>query len=58
MFRVIYINNSNDEIEHKGGFDSVSKAMKWIEKQCSNITALKLLVYDDYIDSYTTLYNL
>lgn len=55
MFRVSYINNSNDAIEHKGGFDSTKAAGEWVEKQGNAITALKLLVWDEDIQCFSAL---
>lgn len=58
MFRVSYIDNKTDEICHKGGFNQVSEAMKWVKEQGDNIMPLKLLVYNDYIDACSTILNL
>lgn len=60
MFRVSYIDNETDEICHKAGFNQVSEAMKWVNEQKSlnNITPLKLLVYNDYIDACSTICEL
>ncbi len=57
MFRVSYIDNKTDEICHKAGFKQVSEGMKWIKEQGNNITPLKLLVENDYIDAYSTIYK-
>ena len=58
MFRVSYIDNKTDSISHKAGFNQVSEAMKWVKEQGDNITPLKLLVYNDYIDGCSTICNL
>lgn len=56
-FRVSYIDNTTDTLGHKGGFSSVSEAMSWVkENEATNkILALKLLVYNDYIDACSTV---
>lgn len=60
MFRVSYIDNKTDEINLKSGFNQVSEAIKWVNKQkeLNNITPLKLLVYNDYIDACSTICDL
>ena len=58
MFRVSYIDNKTEEIYHKSGFNQVSEAMKWVNEQGDNIIPLKLLVYNDYIGCFSTIYNL
>ncbi len=60
MFRVSYIDNKTDKINLKSGFNQVSEAMKWVNKQkeLNNITPLKLLVYNDYIDACSTICDL
>ncbi len=60
MFRVSYIDNKTDKIKLKSGFNQVSEAMKWVNKQkeLNNITPLKLLVYNDYIDACSTICDL
>lgn len=55
MFRVSYINNSNDKIEHKGGFNSTKDARIWVDNQGNKITALKLLVWDEDIQCFSML---
>lgn len=57
MFRVTYINQDN-EICSKSGFNQVSEAMKWVKKQGDNIIPLKLLVWNDYIDACSTIWEL
>lgn len=57
MFRISYIDNKTDTIQHKGGFTSDKAAYEWLEKQ-SDITPLKLLVWSEYIQSYKTLETL
>ena len=52
MYRVSYIENTNT-ISHKSGFETEKMAMEWIEK--NNIKALKLLVWDNKIDCYSTI---
>lgn len=58
MFRVSYINNSNDAIEHKGGFESTKAASQWVKSMGNKITALKLLVWDEDIQCFSTLRDL
>lgn len=58
MFRISYIDNKTDEIAQKGGFSQVSDAMKWLNEQGKTITPLKLLVFNDYIDAYSVIYDL
>lgn len=52
MFRVSYINNN--AIAHKSGFDTEEAARQWIA-QAQNIKPLKLLVWDNDIDCYSTV---
>lgn len=54
MFRISYIDNSSDEILHKN-FEDTKKAEVWVIEQGDKITALKLLVWDEYINCYSTL---
>ena len=58
MFSVSYINNSNDAIELKGGFNSTKDASEWVKNQGNKITPLKLLVWDEEIQCCSTLRNL
>ena len=53
MFRVSYLNNNS--ISHKGGFKTEEEARGWIETQGANIKPLKLLVWDNDIDCYSTV---
>lgn len=55
MFRVSYINKDN-KIEHKGGFNSTKEAMNWVNEN-NEITPLKLLVWDEDIDCFSTIYE-
>lgn len=57
LFRVSYLDCTTNELGHKAGFGSVSEAMNWIKENeaTSNILALKLLVYNDYIDACSTV---
>lgn len=54
MWRISYLNLSNDEVEQKGGFNSDKEAIEWMEKQEEEqkIVALKLLVWSEYLQSY------
>lgn len=54
MFRISYIDNSSDEILHKN-FKDTKEAEMWVMEQGNKITALKLLVWDEYINCYSTL---
>lgn len=51
MWRISYLNLSNDEIEQKGGFNSDKEAIEWMENN-KDIVALKLLVWSEYLQSY------
>ena len=55
MFRVTYIDNSNDSLAHKGGFNSTKEASMWVKEQGDKIIALKLLVWDEDINCFSTL---
>jgi hypothetical protein len=52
MFRVSYI--SNNAVAHKGGFNTEEAAREWIA-QAQNIKPLKLLVWDNDVDCYSTV---
>lgn len=54
MWRISYLNLSNDEVEQKGGFSSDKEAIEWANKQenCKKIIALKLLVWSEYLQIY------
>lgn len=52
MFRVSYI--INNSISHKSGFKTEEAAREWIEKT-ADIKPLKLLVWDNDIDCYSTV---
>lgn len=54
MYRVSYI-NANGTINHKGGFATEIEARKWIEGNKENNKVLKLLVWDNDIDCYSTV---
>ena len=59
MFRVSYF--ENDEIKHKGGFKDSKEAMEFVskkEKENVNFYALKLLVWDEYLNVYSVLREL
>lgn len=56
MFRVIYL--ENDEVKHKGGFNQISEAMNWISKNNKNIIAIRLMVWNDYTDSFMKIMDL
>lgn len=57
MWRISYLNLSNDEVEQKGGFNSDKEAIEWMEKQEEEqkIVALKLLVWSEYLQSYRVI---
>lgn len=55
MFRVSYI-NANNEIMHKCGFNGIKAANDWV-KNNPDIVALKLLVWNDDINSYMPIYE-
>lgn len=55
MFRVSYI-NENGDIMHKGGFSGIKSANQWI-KDNPEITALKLLVWNDDINCFMPIYE-
>ena len=54
MFRVSYI-DENDNIAVKS-FKDTKEANKWVNSN-KNITALKMLVWDENIDCFRTLYE-
>ena len=54
MFRVSYINAAGT-INHKSGFATEIEARKWIEANRDNNKVLKLLVWDNDIDCYSTV---
>lgn len=59
MFRVSYL--ENDEIKQKGGFKDTKEAMEFVEKkekESKNFYALKLLVWDEYLNCYSVLREL
>ena len=51
MWRISYLNLSNDEVGQKGGFNSDKEAIEWMENN-KDIVALKLLVWSEYLQSY------
>lgn len=54
MWRISYLNLSNDEVEQKGGFNSDKEAIEWMEKQEKErkIIALKLFVWSEYLQCF------
>ena len=54
MYRVSYI-NSNGIINHKVGFATEIEARKWIEENKKQNKILKLLVWNNDIDCYSTV---
>lgn len=54
MFRVSYI-NANGTINHKSGFETEAEARKWIEANKDQNKILKLLVWDNNIDCFSTV---
>lgn len=54
MWRISYLDLSNDEIGLKGGFNSDKEAIEWSEKQENErkIIALKLLVWSEYLQCF------
>ena len=55
MFRVSYINTLSNTIAHKSGFNTMEIAKDWIKSQATNIKPLKLLVWDNEVDCYSTV---
>jgi hypothetical protein len=53
MFRVSY--TVNNTIAHKGGFRTESEARAWIEAQGMTIKPLKLLIWDNDINCFSTV---
>lgn len=51
MFRISYLDQKNN-LAHKS-FESVAAAYKWVEEN-TDITPLRLLIWDDSIDCFTT----
>ena len=54
MFRVSYLDESNN-LAHKK-FNNTKEAYKWV-KDHDKIAPLKLLVWDENINCYSTLYD-
>lgn len=54
-FRISYIGQDNS-ILHKGGFKDTKTAQDWISKH-PEIVPLKLLVWDECINCFSTLWN-
>ena len=52
---VSYINASSNTLAQKGGFNTMETAKDWIKSQATNIKPLKLLVWDNEIDCYSTV---
>lgn len=55
MFKVTYINNSNDYVYHRGGFKSDKEAYEWVDQQGRKITPLKLLIWSEAKQSYRVI---
>ena len=55
MWKVSYLDLSDDKIKLKGNFSNDKQAIEWLEEQEENekIIALKLLVWSDYFQNYT-----
>jgi len=51
MWRISYLNLNNDEVEHKGGFNSDKEAIEWTENN-KDVIALTLLVWSEYLQCY------
>lgn len=60
MWRISYLDLSNDETGQKGGFTSDKDAMEWAEKQEKEgrIVALKLLVWSELLQCCRTVQDL
>ena len=59
MFRISYF--ENDEIKQKSGLKDTKEAMEFVskkEKEDKNFYPLKLLVWDEYLASYSVLREL
>ena len=54
LFRISYMDR-NDNIDHKA-FKDTKEAMDWVN-QNTDITPLKLLVWDENINCFSTLYK-
>ena len=54
MYRVSYI-NSNGIINHKVGFATEIEARKWTEENKEQNKILKLLVWNNDVDCYSTV---
>lgn len=52
MFRISYI-DENNSIQHRQ-FDDTKQAQQWVDDN-PQITPLKLLVWDELIDCFSTL---
>lgn len=53
MWRVSYLIDSTNEIEQKN-FNNTKEAMNWIRANNTEITPLKLMVWDEDIQSFGT----
>ena len=51
MFRISYLDQKNN-LAHKS-FESIAAAYKWVEEN-TDITPLRLLIWDDSIDCFST----
>ena len=60
MWKISYLDLSNDEVSLKGGFDNDKQAIEWVNEQEKNkkIVALKLSVWSEYIQSYREVLDL
>lgn len=56
MFCVSYYDKYG-QVSQKGGFKSDKEAYQWVREQGDLIIPLKLLVWSEEIDCYTTLYK-
>lgn len=59
MWRISYLDLSNDTIGQKGGFASDKAADDWAMEQENNgkIIALKILVWSEMLQSYRSVYE-
>lgn len=55
MYRVSYVDKETNTIAHKGALQNEEDARAWIKEQGERIKPLKLLVWDNNIDCFSTV---